>query len=101
MENLHLKNLKHKNLDIIKQKSWFKEFTDVQQYYIEQGIKNNIDINKFAKKEIYPDDMLDILTELEIEKYGEVLTQSYYLYKLNTRLNKETYTKFKQKLDKI
>lgn len=50
MENLHLKNLKHSNLETIKRSSWFKQFTKVQQYYIESGIKNDIDITKFAKK---------------------------------------------------
>lgn len=52
MENLHLKNLNRNYIEYIKKTIWFKEFSKEQQYYIESGLKNNIDISKFAKKEI-------------------------------------------------
>lgn len=49
-----------------------------QQYYIESGLKNNIDISKFAKKEIQGQEMYAILTNLELEKYNEQITLSFY-----------------------
>lgn len=89
MENLHLKNLKHSNLEVIKQSSWFKQFTEEQQYYIESGLENEIDITKFAKKEINPDDMFDILKKLEMEKYEEQMTIPYHMYKTHEQLIKK------------
>lgn len=89
MENLHLKNLKHSNLEVIKQSSWFKQFTEEQQYYIESGLENDIDITKFAKKEFDGDEMFDILTKLEIEKYEEQLTIPYHMYKTHDQLMKK------------
>lgn len=68
MENLHLKNLKHNNIEKIKQTSWFKKFNPEQQYYIESGLENEIDITIFAKKELDSNEMFDILTKLEIKK---------------------------------
>ena len=61
MENLHLKNLKHNNIEKIKQTTWFKSFNPEQQYYIESGLENDIDITKFAKKEISGDEMLSLI----------------------------------------
>lgn len=75
MENLHLKNLKDNNIEQIKKTNWFKQFNEEQQYYIESGIKNNIDITSFAKKEISADEIYHILTNLEIKKYKKILTQ--------------------------
>lgn len=46
MENLHLKNLKDKYIEQIKQTSWFKQFNIPQQKYIEIGLKNNLNVNK-------------------------------------------------------
>ena len=89
MENLHLKNLKHSNLEVIKHSSWFNQFTEEQQYYIESGLENEIDITTFAKKEINPDDMFDILTKLEMEKYEEQLTIPYHMYKTHDQLMKK------------
>ena len=57
MENLHLKNIKNNNIETIKQTSWFKEFNPEQQYYIESGLENEIDITKFAKKEFDSDEI--------------------------------------------
>ena len=68
MENLHLKNIKNNNIKTIKQTSWFKSFNTEQQYYIESGLENEINITIFAKKEISGDEMFDILTKLEIKK---------------------------------
>ena len=42
MENLHLKNLKHNNIEKIKQSSWFKEFNPEQQYYKENTWENSV-----------------------------------------------------------
>ena len=75
MENLHLKNLKDNNIEIIKQTSWFKQFNKGQQAYIEIGLKNSVNVNKFAKPELEPSEMLDILRSLEEEKYGKILTK--------------------------
>lgn len=78
MKNLHLKNLKDNNIEQIKKTSWFKKFDPEQQYYIESGIKNNVDITSFAKKEIPADDMYHTLTNLEIKKYEKILTKYYF-----------------------
>ena len=78
MKNLHLKNLNHNNIEQIKKTKWFKEFSKEQQYYIESGLENNIDITNFAKKEISGDQMYEILTNLELEKYNEEITLSFY-----------------------
>ena len=75
MENLHLKNLKDNNIEQIKQSRWFKQFNKHQQYYIEKGLEHNVDVNKFAKPELEPSEMLDILRSLEEEKYGKILTK--------------------------
>ena len=89
MENLHLKNLKYSNLEQIKRSSWFKQFTEEQQYYIESGLENDIDITKFAKKELNGDEMFDILSELEMKKYEEQLTIPYHMYKTHDQLMKK------------
>ena len=78
MENLHLKNLNRNYIEYIKKTIWYKEFSKEQQYYIESGLKNNIDISKFAKKEIQGQEMYEILTNLELEKYNEQITLSFY-----------------------
>ena len=78
MENLHLKNLKHNNIEQIKKTTWFKEFSKEQQYYIESALKNKIDISKFAKKEIQGQKMYEILTDLELKKYNTKITIPYY-----------------------
>ena len=78
MKNLHLKNLNHNNIEQIKKTKWFKEFSKEQQYYIESGLENNIDITSFAKKEIQGQEMYEILTNLELKKYNEQITQSFY-----------------------
>ena len=101
MENLHLKNLKDNNLEAIKQSSWFKEFTEEQQYYIESGIKNNIDITKFAKKEFNGNEMFDILTKLEMKKYDKTLTIPYYIYKFNDKMIKKYIFNTEHGIDKI
>lgn len=90
MENLHLKNLKHNNIEKIKQTSWFKSFNPEQQYYIESGLENDIDITKFAKKELDSNEMFDILTKLEIKKYNETLTIPYHnhMFKNHNQLKK-------------
>ena len=75
MENLHLKNLKNNNIEQIKQSRWFKQFNKGQQAYIEIGLKHNLNVNKFAKPELEPSEMLDILRSLEEEKYGKILTK--------------------------
>lgn len=75
MENLHLKNLKNNNIEQIKQSRWFKQFNKGQQVYIEIGLKNSVNVNKFAKPELEPSEMLDILRSLEEEKYGKILTK--------------------------
>ena len=75
MENLHLKNLKDNNIEIIKQTSWFKQFNKRQQAYIEIELKNSVNVNKFAKPELETSEMLDILQSLEEEKYGKILTK--------------------------
>ena len=75
MENLHLKNLKNNNIEQIKQSRWFKQFNKGQQAYIEIGLKNSVNVNKFAKPELEPSEMLDILRSLEEEKYGKILTK--------------------------
>ena len=75
MENLHLKNLKDNNIEQIKQTPWFKQFNRHQQEYIEIGLKNSVNVNKFAKPELEPSEMLDILRSLEEEKYGKILTK--------------------------
>ena len=89
MENLHLKNLKHNNIEIIKQTTWFKDFNPEQQYYIESGLENGIDITKFAKKEIEGDKMFNILQELEMEKYNETLTLPYHMFQTHKRIMKK------------
>ena len=88
MENLHLKNLKHNNIEKIKQTTWFKSFNPEQQYYIESGLENDIDITKFAKKELDSNEMFDILTKLEIKKYNETLTIPYHMFKNHNQLKK-------------
>lgn len=75
MENLHLKNLRDNNIEQIKQSRWFKQFNRHQQAYIEIGLKNSVNINKFAKPELEPSETLDILRSLEEEKYGKILTK--------------------------
>lgn len=70
-----MKNLKDNNIEIIKQTSWFKQFNRHQQKYIEIGLKNSVNVNKFAKLELEPSEMLDILRSLEEEKYGKILTK--------------------------
>ena len=89
MENLHLKNLKHNNIELIKQTTWFQDFNPEQQYYIESGLENEIDISSFAKKEISGDEMLNILQELEIEKYDEALTIPYHMFQTHKRIMKK------------
>lgn len=86
MENLHLKNIKNNNIETIKQTSWFKEFNPEQQYYIESGLENEIDISSFAKKELEGDEMFDILQELEMQKYNEQLTTPYHMFVTHERL---------------
>ena len=88
MENLHLKNLKHNNIEKIKQTSWFKSFNPEQQYYIESGLENEINISSFAKKEISGDEMFDILQGLEMQKYKELITIPYHMYKNHDQLMK-------------
>ena len=78
MKNLHLKNLKDNNIEQIKKTNWFKQFDPEQQYYIESGIKNNVDITSFAKKEIHPDVMYNELRILEFKKYGKMLTEQFF-----------------------
>ena len=78
MENLHLKNLKHNNIEQIKKTKWFKEFSKEQQYYIKSALNNNIDRSKFAKKEIQGQEMYEILTDLELKKYNTKITLHYY-----------------------
>ena len=78
MKNLHLKNLKDNNIEQIKKTNWFKQFDPEQQYYIESGIKNNVDITSFAKKEIHPDVMYNELRILEFKKYGKMLTKQFF-----------------------
>ena len=82
MENLHLKNIKVDNnyIEQIKKTTWFKEFSKEQQYYIESALNNNIDISKFAKKEIQGQEMYEILTSLELKKYDTKITIPYYDY---------------------
>lgn len=89
MENLHLKNLKHNNIEKIKQTSWFKSFNPEQQYYIESGLENDIDITKFAKKELDSNEMFDILTKLEIKKYKELITLPYHMLVTHDKLMKK------------
>lgn len=88
MENLHLKNLKHNNIEKIKQSSWFKKFNPEQQYYIESGLENEINITSFAKKEISGDKMFHILQELEMQKYNEQLTIHYHMFVIHERLKR-------------
>lgn len=88
MENLHLKNIKNNNIETIKQTSWFKEFNPEQQYYIESGLENEIDISSFVKKEISGDEMFDILQELEMQKYNEQLTTPYHMFVTHERLKR-------------
>lgn len=88
MENLHLKNLKHNNIEKIKQTSWFKSFNPEQQYYIESGLENEINISSFAKKEISGDEMFDILQGLEMQKYKELITIPYHMHKNHDQLMK-------------
>lgn len=89
MENLHLKNLKHNNIEKIKQTSWFKSFNPEQQYYIESGLENEINITIFAKKEISGDEMFDILQGLELQKYKELITLPYHIVKTHDKLMKK------------
>ena len=89
MENLHLKNLQHNNIEIIKQTTWFKDFNPEQQYYIESGLENDIDITKFAKKELEGDKMFDILQELEMEKYNKTLSIPYHMFQTYKRIMKK------------
>jgi hypothetical protein len=87
MQNLHLKNLKDNNIEQIKQSRWFKQFNRHQQQYIEIGLKNSVNVNKFAKPELKATEMLDILRSLEEEKYGKILTKYpipiFYIEPLN------------------
>ena len=92
MENLHLKNLKHNNIEKIKQTTWIKSFNPEQQYYIESGLENEINITSFAKKEINPEEMYNILKKLEKYKYNELRTLPYHMFK--------THEKVMQKLGK-
>ena len=78
MKNLHIKNLKDNNLEIIKQTAWFKQFSKEQRYYITSALENNIDITSFAKKEIQGQEMYEILTNLELKKYNTKITIPYY-----------------------
>ena len=78
MKNLHLKNLKDNNIEQIKQTSWFKQFNKEQQYYIEKGLKHNIDVKKFANIELKPTEMFNKLRVLEKQKYGKVLTSAIF-----------------------
>lgn len=78
MKNLYLKNLKHNNIEQIKKTKWFKEFSKEQQYYITSALENNIDISKFAKKEIQGQEMYKILTDLELKKHDTKITIHYY-----------------------
>lgn len=80
MENLHLKNIKidKSYIEKIKKTKWFNKFSKEQQYYIESGLNNNIDITSFAKKENSGNKMYDILTDLELKKYNEIITLHYY-----------------------
>lgn len=78
MKHLHIKNLKDNNIEQIKKTYWFKQFDPEQQYYIESGIKNNVDITSFAKKEIPTNKMYEILINLEIKKYGKIITHTYF-----------------------
>lgn len=89
MEILHLKNLKHNNIEKIKQTSWFKEFNPEQQYYIESGLENEINITIFAKKELEGDEMFHILQELEMQKYNEQLTIHYHMFLIYERLKRK------------
>ena len=89
MENLHLKNLKHNNIEKIKQTTWFKSFTPEQQYYIESGLENDIDITSFAKKEINPEEMYNILKKLENCKYNELRTLPYHMFVTHDKLMKK------------
>ena len=89
MENLHLKNLKHNNIEKIKQTTWFKSFNPEQQYYIESGLENEIDITIFAKKEISGDEMFDILQGLELQKYKELITLPYHMFVTHERLKRK------------
>lgn len=89
MENLHLKNLKHNNIEKIKQTTWFKSFNPEQQYYIESGLENEINITIFAKKELEGDEMFDILQELEMQKYNEQLTIPYHMFVTHDKLMKK------------
>ena len=75
MDNLHLKNLKDNNIEQIKKSRWFKKFNKGQQAYIEIGLKHSVNVNKFAKPELEPSEMLDILRSLEEKKYGKILTK--------------------------
>lgn len=88
MENLHLKNLKHNNIEKIKQTTWFKEFNPEQQYYIESRLENEINISSFAKKEISGNEMFDILQGLEMQKYKELITIPYHMHKNHDQLMK-------------
>lgn len=89
MENLHLKNLKHNNIEKIKQTSWFKSFNPEQQYYIESGLENEINITIFAKKEISGDEMFDILKGLELQKYKELITLPYHMFVTHDQIMKK------------
>lgn len=89
MENLHLKNLKHNNIEKIKQTTWFKSFNPEQQYYIESGLENEINITIFAKKEISGDEMYDILQGLELQKYKELITLPYHMFVTHDKLIKK------------
>ena len=89
MENLHLKNLKHNNIEKIKQTTWFKSFNPEQQYYIESGLENEIDITILAKKEISGDEMFDILQGLELQKYKKLITLPYHMFKTHEKLMKK------------
>ena len=89
MENLHLKNLKHNNIEKIKQTTWFKSFNPEQQYYIESGLENEINITIFAKKEISGDEMFDILKGLELQKYKELITLPYHMFVTHDQIMKK------------
>ena len=66
-----------------------KSFNPEQQYYIESGLENEINITIFAKKQISDDEMFDMLQGLEFQKYKELITLPYHMFVTHERLKRK------------
>ena len=69
------------NIENLKKTDWFNQFSEYQQEEILKGLKNNLDVSKYANKEFNDKQMCQIRAGLEKDLDISVYAKSKYSWR--------------------